>query len=653
LKKNGFEKKLYCSSNINLKVNQDSFEVNAVELSIYGEISGLELKEENLNLVLIPESRLSALSARYDKGLPENTGLLVYPDRKENNENHSGRFQSKILSYVLPEILEIPRIFNNEVQRSFEILENRKKLHDQEKRILLAENHIQELQNIGIALSTEKDIDLLLQTIVRLCMDVTRSDAGAIYLVEKDMEGEGQHLRFVLNQNDSLHIDSVPFTIPWNKKSLAGYVAITKQILNIADSYEIPEECEYSHSKKFDREYYYRTKSILTLPMMDHKDVLLGVIQLINKKTGYHKLRKEEDFDKYVVPYNEIDEKFAYSLASQAAVSLENVILYKNIQDLFEGFVKASVKAIESRDPATRGHSERVAFYSLEMAKKISEINKGAYRDVHFNDEELTELKYACLLHDFGKVGVREQILTKERKLLPYQLAEVMGRIEIIRKNLIIRSFSAKMALARENNADFKEKMNKIDEDLQKQIHLLEDYLKMILRFNEPTILDSEASHRLDEIAAYRYLGEDGKERTLLSEEEKKRLQIPRGSLTAEERQEMENHVEYSYQFLRQIPWTPEMSEIPDIVYAHHEKMNGGGYPRGINSSKIPLQSRIMAITDIYDALTASDRPYKKSLSSNRALEILEMEAKSGNLDTELLDIFVAENIYSRIPPEG
>lgn len=539
------------------------------------------------------------------------------------------------------------------IRQAFLLAQTAHRLKKVEQKLLITEDEVQELQSIGIALTTEKDLDKLLKTIIRLSTNITNSDAGVLYLVEKEEDNpSNRYLRFVLNQNYSLTIDSVPFTMPLDKTSLSGYTAITREILNIPDSYNISAEKEYSHSKKFDEMYQYWTRSILTIPMQNHKDEVIGVIQLINKKKTFSAmLREKGDFERWVEPYSERDEKLAQALASQAAVALENAILYENIQKLFEGFVKASVQAIESRDPTTSGHSERVALYSYSLALAVNETQNGTYSGVNFSEEELKELRYASLLHDFGKVGVRECVLVKAHKLSPLQEALLVARIEYIKNDLVRKNLEDKLQFLIENgNSGYAEAFSALEFKLKTQYDQLDYYRREIFRINQPTVVAESDWAILEEIRDYTYTDLKGETHTLLSAEEYQKLTIPRGSLDEKERIEIESHVSHSYKFLKEIPWTREMKHVPEIAHAHHEKLNGKGYPRGLSDKEIMPQSKIMAIADIFDALTASDRPYKKALSIEKALQILREEASHFHVDGELLDIFIREKVYDAVP---
>lgn len=497
-------------------------------------------------------------------------------------------------------------------------------LEEQETQIFKTEERIQELQSIAIALSTQKNLSQLLKTIIRFAMEGTYADAVALYLI--DLEQEQKILRFMLNENFSLKINTVPFTMPCNTKSIAGYVAITNKILNIPDSYQLTGKEEYTHSKKFDTDYNYRTVSMLTLPMVDFQNRVIGVMQLINKKdSAFTQLLNPQDFIEKVVPFSKEDEAFAYALSSQAAIALENTKLYESIEKLFEGFIKASIKAIESRDPVTSGHSDRVALYSLELAKAFSIHSKQNNQPPFFSEAQLKELYYAALLHDFGKVGVKEEVLRKENKLSDAQLEIILTRIEVL-------------LLEYEKNLKPQEEI----EELKKLYFALP-------KINKPSFLQEEDRILLKKYEKKTYTNFLKEEKPLFEPLEFQKLFITKGNLNEEERAEIEKHVTHSYWFLKEIPWTDELSQIPQLAYGHHEKLSGKGYPRGLKGAEISLGQRIIAIADIFDALTAEDRPYKKPFSIEKALAILQEECDLGSLDLELFTVFKNYEVYQKI----
>ncbi len=509
---------------------------------------------------------------------------------------------------------------------------------------------IGELTRIGVALGTERDLKTLLDLILTQSRRITQSDAGSLYLVERNEEGT-KRLRFRLAQTYSKpQAPFVEFTIPVDRTSLAGYCAVTGDPLVIDDAYFLPPDVEYTINRSFDERYGYRTKSMLVIPMKDHKDEIIGVLQLINRKRNLEAiLSTPTDVEQQVVPYSKRTVELVTALAGQAAVAIENSRLYEDIERLFEGFVLAAVHAIEQRDPTTYGHSGRVAGMTVGLAETVDRAGDGPYRGITFSREQLKEIRYAALLHDFGKVGVREQVLVKAKKLYPSDLGLVRHRHAFIRRTAE-REFWRKRAEFLEQNgtADYKGFVQALEAAHQEELKELDRFLEIVLQANEPSILPDGSFEELKTWSKRAYLGLDGVTEPFLSADEMRYLTIRKGSLDDAERHEIESHVSHTYQFLQRIPWTRELQEIPIIAYAHHEKLDGRGYPRRITGDAIPIQTRMMTISDIYDALTAQDRPYKRAVSHERALDILTTEVQEGQLDEDLFKLFIEGRVFQR-----
>jgi HD-GYP domain-containing protein (c-di-GMP phosphodiesterase class II) len=511
------------------------------------------------------------------------------------------------------------------------------------------ERELSELNAIGIQLSAERDVHVLLATILTKARAITRSDAGSLYLVEEALDG-GTRLRFALAQNDSVAITFQAVTLPLDGGSVAGHVALTGDVVNLADAYAPPAGSPFHINRWFDDHARYRTKSMLVVPMRTPQGETLGALQLINCKPDFEgRLASPEDVDRHVRPFGERHVRLAGSLASQAAVALANRRLYDSISELFEGFVKASVTAIESRDPTTFGHSFRVADLTVGLAEVVDRCKRGPYREVRFSADELRELRYAALLHDFGKVGVREHVLVKSKKLYPADLDRIRARIELLMRDLELGVTRRKLDWAvRRGQPGYIEQAAKLDTELAAAVAELNEALDVILTVNEPTVHPYDFAAQLLRITARSWEDHRGRRRTVLTPDEASVLAITRGSLTDAERREIQQHVVHTFQFLAQIPWTRELRRIPEIARSHHEKLDGSGYPFGSPAAQIPVQSRIMTIADIYDALTATDRPYKKAVRVEDALDTLRDEQKAGGLDGALLDLFIDARIFER-----
>jgi len=510
---------------------------------------------------------------------------------------------------------------------------------------------IAELTRIGVALSTERDYDVLLEMILAQARQITQSDGGSLYLVE-GRDTPNPRLRFKLAQSDTLpNSGFVEYTMPLDHASLAGYVCSTGEPLVIDDVYFLPPDVEYSFNRSFDERVGYRSKSMLTVPMRNHHDEIIGAVQLINRKRDPEaRLTGAAVVDQQVIPYSRRTVEIVTALAGQAAVSIENSVLYQNIEQLFEGFVRAAVTAIEQRDPTTFGHSDRVATMTVGLAEVVDRVGEGAYRHINFTREQLKEIRYAGLLHDFGKVGVREQVLVKAKKLYPPDLALIRSRYAFIRRSAEAE-FHRKRAdhLVAQGAADYQTFLAGLDAEYRRELEGLEQFLKTVLGANEPSLLPEGSFEELLALAEKKFADIEGQPKPYLTDDEVRYLTIRKGSLDEAERLEIESHVTHTYKFLLQIPWTKELSQIPVIAYGHHEKLNGTGYPRKVTAEEIPIQTRMMTISDIFDALTAADRPYKRAVPLQRALDIMRAEVKDGMLDADLFGLFVEGKVFDKL----
>ena len=509
-----------------------------------------------------------------------------------------------------------------------------------EQELERARSEIDQLNQIGIALSSQRSSNSLLNLILQKSREITNSDAGSLYLIEEGDGGE-KHLRFKITQNDSIRVPFAEVTLPIDASSIAGYVALTGDELQLEDVYQVPLSLPFRFNSKFDQESGYRTKSMLVMPMKNPQGETIGVVQLINCKRDAFQHIDGKTVNQVVIPFPLGRRALLRSLASQAAVAIENNRLYESIEALFEGFVKASVIAIEARDPTTSGHSFRVADLTVGLAEAVDRDDSSAFRDLRFSRSEMKEIRYASLLHDFGKVGVREEVLVKAKKLYPLQFDLVKERFAYVRKAVQQEHGERKLAYLLEKGRDaFLARQSEFQQDLEKRLCELDDFLKFVIKCNEPTLLPEGNFERLAEIGARQFLDAEGQPRPLLALQEVNLLSINKGNLDENERRQIESHVIHTIDFLSQIPWTNEIKNIPAIAAAHHENLSGTGYPYNLTAVQIPFQSKMMAIADIYDALSAADRPYKKAVPVDQALDILTEETKRGFLDRDLLRIF-------------
>lgn len=469
------------------------------------------------------------------------------------------------------------------------------------------------------AMNAEHDLNSLLALILSEAGKVVEADRCSLFILDR----ERNELWSRIAQGAAKEI-RLPVGV-----GIAGHVAQTGKRVNLDDAYT-----DSRFNRTFDLATGYRTRSILCVPMRDTAGEVTGVLQALNAGRG---------------TFNAEDEELLLALANQAAAAIENTLLHDEINRLFEGFVAASVVAIESRDPSTAGHSSRVSAMTIGLAQTLEQVPSGRYAGTRFSAAEIQELRYASLLHDFGKVGVREAVLVKADKLFPHELEVLRTRFELARKDRQLQSYKRRLAaVRRRGEAALAEVDAEEEARLADELALLENSLEFVQVCNRPTLLAQGGFERLAGIGADTFEDAHGCQRPLLTSGEVKLLSIPKGSLSDEERLEIESHVTHTFRFLTQIPWTRALRRVPEIAYAHHENVNGKGYPRAIPADQIPVQSKLMAIADIYDALTASDRPYKKAVPHLLALDILYREATHGHIDRELLEVFVGAEIPQR-----
>jgi len=492
------------------------------------------------------------------------------------------------------------------------------------------------LHEVGRALASEQDLDRLLDLILSKARELLSAEAGSIYLLTG--EDDRRELLFAHTQNALVNLPFHRISMPVSRQTLAGFVALDRETLNLPDVYRIPADAPYRFNDSFDRQAGYRTASMLVVPMLDTEGEVLGVLQLINRQEGE---------GGRIGVFSPADQDLAQSLAGQAAVAVKNAQLRLEIEQLFEGFVAASVTAIEARDPVTSGHSGRVADLTVGLAEAVNATPNGTYGDLCFTDRQLREIRYASLLHDFGKVGVREQVLVKAKKLDPSQLELILQRLRQRELEEALDLLSQAWRSGERFDAD---RWERVVQDRQAENERL---MHLVRQSNEPTVLAQEVAEGLGLLENLEFAHWTGDRRAVVEPEHLASLRIRRGSLSEVERLEIESHVTHTFRFLERIPWTRDLAGIPEIAYAHHERLSGRGYPRQLAAPEIPIQSRAMAIADIFDALTARDRPYKGAVPLDRSLAILQDEAREGAIDRPLLDLFIEARVFERTTPRG
>lgn len=492
------------------------------------------------------------------------------------------------------------------------------------------------LNQIGYALSAITERSRLLDELLTHSRRAVRADGASIYLADEPAVGSegtlggsraGRTMRFSAAQNDTVPFFPPRSTIPVDDTSLVGFVANRALPMNIPDVRALPKDVPYRPSGTFDESTGYETRSAMLVPLMDRDGRVIGVLLFVNHKQAPG--IPLASFER-VTAFSERHLALARSVASQAAVALENYRLYREITTLFDGFVEAAVTAIEARDPSTGGHSHRVAQLTEMMAREVSESNEAAFANVTFTQRELTEIHYAAILHDFGKVGVREEVLLKAARLYPWELAQIEQRFRVA-------ALQAQLEAIRENTGGSM---------LPGRMGQLADDLTLVRRLNRLGRVGDPETVAIKQVADRWRLSEA---EPVLHPREVRRLCIQIGTLDPEERLEIERHVEHTYRFLRVIPWTRELRNVPTLAYAHHEKLDGSGYPRRLKGEAIPYGARLMAIADIFDALTAGDRPYKGAMSPEKSMQILRAEAAAGKLMTDAVELLAAKRLWLNV----
>ena len=498
---------------------------------------------------------------------------------------------------------------------------------------------IKKLSDIGIALSGVYDLNTLLEMIVDQARNFTNADAGTLYIVEDNT------LRFKIVQNDSLKIrmggkdgEPIPFApVELNQSNVSAYVALNGVSVNIPDVYNT-DLFDFTGPKKFDQSTGYRSQSMLVVPMRDHYGDVIGVLQLLNATT----------FNTgKVTTFSQDYENLTESLASQAAVSITNAKLIANMTELFEAFVKVMATAIDEKSPVTGGHIRRVADLTLTMADVIHNIKEGPYKDITFTQDQIYELKIAAYMHDIGKVTSPVEIVEKAKKLQTIfdRIQYIRLRMAYISQRIILEGQNAKIEIL-QNGSD-SEKLKALETETHNKLEEIKEIREFINKCNEPgEFLDDETLERLKEISQKTYIDDEEKQQPFLKDDELVNLSIRRGSITEVERKKMQDHAAVTLRMLKQIPFTKKLKNIPDFAGAHHEFINGKGYPLGLKGDEIPFEGKLMAVTDIAEALTASDRPYKKAMPLETVNRILRSMAQKEELDNNLVELFIEKEVY-------
>jgi HD-GYP domain-containing protein (c-di-GMP phosphodiesterase class II) len=500
---------------------------------------------------------------------------------------------------------------------------------------------IKKLSEIGIALSSEHNLNKLLEMIVDEARAFTNSDGGSLYILKDNK------LNFEIVQNASLEIRMSGASkeisnfkpLELKRSNVSAYVVLEKKAVNIPDVYQT-DEFDFTGPKKFDEQNDYMSKSMLVVPMTNHEDEVIGVLQLVNAMD----IESGE-----VVAFTEEFVDLTQSLASQAAVAITNATLINDIENLFESFIKVMATAIDERTPYNVNHTKRVVAYSLLLAKEINNCKEGKFAYTMFTEEQLNELRIAAWMHDVGKITTPEWVMDKATKLQKIfdRIELIAERFDNIKNSFVIKAQEEKIKALSNGGSNSRQQIEEIDAGLKKALDELNDDLNTVIKANQPgEFMKDEDIDRIKEIAKKSYIDRDNEEKPYLNENEVKNLTIRKGSITDEERNIMQSHAAVTDKMLKKIPFTKKLKNVPMYASAHHEYLNGTGYPLGLKGDEISLQARIMAIADFYEALTAKDRPYKKALPIETALSIIKKVVDNSCLDKDLFEIFIKSKVY-------
>ena len=535
-------------------------------------------------------------------------------------------------------------------------------------------HRLKELNEIGIALSQQRDINSLLETILEAAKRITNADAGTLYLHEP-----GQRvLRFEIMRTDSLHIamggtSGVPITFYpihlYDKEGkpihsmVVSHSALSGETVNIPDAYTA-EGYDFSGTKRFDAKTGYRSQSFLAVPMRDHENEIIGVLQLINA---------QDRESGAIVPFSSDDQQLLESLASQAAIALTNRRLIVQLEELFESFIQLINTAIDDKSPYTGGHCARVPVLTMMIAEAVNRTGRGPLKDFVMTDKDRYELKIAGLLHDCGKVTTPVHVVDKSTKLqtLFDRIHLIDTRFEVLKRDAEIAMLralahlsphppsiptcqggSAPPPLTKGGREGFVAGKGNVEEaairaEYEARIRQLDDDREFLRHCNiGGEAMSDEAQQRVRRIAAYQWRDADGKTGNFLSDDEADNLSIRAGTLTAAEREIINHHIVVTIKMLESLPWPRHLRNVAEYAGGHHERMDGKGYPRGLTREQMSVQARVMGIADIFEALTAKDRPYKLGKTLTESLTILGKLKLGGHIDPDLFDVFIREKVY-------
>ncbi len=507
-------------------------------------------------------------------------------------------------------------------------------------------SHITKLTDIGRSLSSGEHTPKIMEMIVDVARSLSNADGGTLYIKSES----GKSLSFEIVQNESLNtrMGGTSGKITWpeiiliddndkeNHTNVSAHVALTGQSINIPDVYEA-DGFDFSGTKAFDNQTKYRSKSMLVVPLKDHEDEIIGVLQLINAKSSA---------DGTVIPFSPDSQQTIFSLASQVAVVMTKNKLLDELEKLFDAFILTIAKAIDEKSPYTGGHIKRVADISMMIAQEINSCESGPYADVTLSKDELNELRIASWMHDIGKITTPEYVVDKSTKLetIYDRINEVETRFEIFKRDAEIRFLRKKVEL--NGNSNNSEEIKKLDEEYAEEVKNIEADLEFVKESNTGgEFMEPEKIEKIEEIAK-KCWKKNGSEVQWLSKDEVDNLSIKKGTLTTKERLRIQDHVRLTAVMLNELPFPKKLKKVPEYASAHHETLNGTGYPQGLQGDELAIQSRVLAFADIFEALSASDRPYKEGKTASDVKKIMGFMVKDEHIDGNIADLFFQSGLF-------
>jgi len=511
------------------------------------------------------------------------------------------------------------------------------------------EDRVKRLQEIGLALSTEDDINVIFELIMDEAKNITNADGRTLYMISDD----GKTMKFEIMATDSMNFSQggttgVEITIPPmqlfnengtpNHSSIVAYSANTGKIVNIKDAYK-EKGFDFTGAKNFDKDTGYRTTSVLSVPLKNHENDIVGVMQLINAK---------DPKSGEIISFSDHMQNQVESLASQGAVALTNKRLVAELKNLFESFIQLIATAIDKKSPYTGGHCERVPEITMLLADAVEKTKTGKYKDFSMNEDERYELYIAGWLHDCGKVATPPHIVDKGMKLETItDRIEVMDtRFEVLKRDAEISMLKKQIELMGKGmaNGKIKSLVSEFDDKIT-QFNSDQTFIQKTNRGGE--FMEEEDQRRVSNIGNYKWKLE-GEKINLFDEKDVRNLQIPKGTLLPEEREIINDHIVITIDMLEKLPYPKKLRNVPEFAGGHHEKLDGTGYPKGLKDEEMSVQAKMMAIADIYEALTAADRPYKDGKKLSQAMRIMGFMKKDYEIDQDLFEIFVKEGVYKQ-----